>query len=68
VDVLGSVGRGLSYDDVVADSELLDLDGLSVRVLGLKTLLRLKEELGREKDRMTAEILRRMLSDPSDDS
>jgi predicted nucleotidyltransferase len=62
LDVLGSIGRGLTYEDLLADAEMLAIGpGTSIRVLTLKKLIALKEELGGEKDRAMIPILRRTL-------
>jgi predicted nucleotidyltransferase len=63
IDVLGSIGEGLSYDDLVGTSVAVDLDGLLVRLLDLRTLIRLKEQLGREKDRAALDVLRHTLEE-----
>ena len=63
LDVLGEVIGGLTYDDLLVDSTALALDGRSVTVLGLPAIIRLKEALGREKDRAMLEILRRTLEE-----
>jgi len=62
LDVLGSIGRGLVYEDLLEDTALLDIgEGIAIRALTLKKLIALKEELGGEKDRAMIPILRRTL-------
>lgn len=63
LDVLGSVGKDgtLSYDDMLRHSDDIDLDGMHARVLRLREYVRLKEELGREKDLAVLPVLRRTL-------
>ena len=39
----------------------IDLDGLTIRVLGLAALIQTKEEAGRDKDRAVLELLRQAL-------
>jgi predicted nucleotidyltransferase len=64
VDLLGSIGRGRVYQDLLADSEVIDVaEGLPVRVLGLETQIAVKEEIGAEKDRAVLPILRRVLKE-----
>ena len=61
VDVLGAIGRGRTYEDLLSDSAAIDLDGLTIRVLGLAALIQTKEEAGRDKDRAVLELLRQAL-------
>jgi hypothetical protein len=62
VDVLGTIGQALSYEDLLNDTVELNIgDGVSVRVLKLEKLIELKEQLGGEKDRAVLPILRRTL-------
>ncbi len=62
LDVLGTVGRGLSYEDLLPHTiEMEAGGGVRVRVLDLATIVALKEELGGEKDIAVLPILRRTL-------
>lgn len=61
VDVLGAIGCGRSYEDLLPDAIAVDLGGLTVRVLRLAALIRTKEEAGRDKDRAVLELLRTAL-------
>ena len=62
VDLLGTIGNGLGYEDLLPHSQWMAADeGLTVRVLDLETLIKLKEELGRDKDRYMLPILRQAL-------
>jgi hypothetical protein len=64
LDLLGEVGAGRQYEDLVAESLMLPAgEDLFVRVLNLETLIDLKEELGQEKDRATLPVLRRTLEE-----
>jgi len=64
LDLLGSVGRDLGYQDLVPHSVELGIsEGLRIRVLDLETLIALKEELAGEKDRAVLPILRRTLEE-----
>jgi hypothetical protein len=66
LDVLGTIGRGLGHEDLVADTEPVDIgDGVKIRVLKLGKLIELKEELGGEKDRAMLPLLRRTLEEKS---
>lgn len=64
LDFLGTIGKGLSYADLVPHSAEKELgEGLRVRVLDLETLIEIKEQLGGEKDRAVLPILRRTLEE-----
>lgn len=64
LDLLGMIGRGLSYSDLLLHCAEKDLgDGLRVRVLDLETLIAIKQELGGEKDLAVLPILRRTLEE-----
>jgi len=66
LDVLGSVGAKRSYEDLVPFAVAMPVAlGLTVRVLRLDWLIRLKEETGGEKDRAVIPILRRTLEEKS---
>jgi hypothetical protein len=61
LDVMETIGAGLSYADLIADTRVSEVGDLSVRVLGLETIIRSKEQANRDKDRATLPILRRTL-------
>jgi len=64
LDLLGTIGRDLGYQDLVPHSLELDVaEGLRIRVLDLETLIAIKEELAGEKDRAVLPILRRTLEE-----
>jgi hypothetical protein len=51
LDLLCTISHGLSYEQLLPNSESMDQEnGLEIRVLGLETLIELKEQLGGEKD------------------
>ncbi|MBI5479348.1 MAG: hypothetical protein HY906_10855 [Deltaproteobacteria bacterium] len=62
LDVLGAIGNGLGYDDLVGDSTTMDVGQLQLRVLDLATVIALKEQLGRDKDRAALAVLRQTLA------
>jgi hypothetical protein len=66
VDVLGRIGQGRDYDQLLADSVERTIGDHAVRVLGLAALIRSKEEAGRDKDRAVLPILRRTLAEAGD--
>jgi predicted nucleotidyltransferase len=64
LDLLGSIGRDLGYQDLVPHSVEMDIgEGIRVRVLDLETLIAIKEELAGEKDVAVLPILRRTLEE-----
>ena len=50
MDVLGQIGNGRRYEDLLPDAVTYNVGNTMVRVLGLSALIRTKEEAGREKD------------------
>jgi hypothetical protein len=61
LDVMETIGAGLKYADLVEDTRLSEVGGVSVRVLGLESIIRSKEQAGRDKDRAVLPILQRTL-------
>lgn len=49
------------YQDIVQDAVLIDLEGLQVPAASLRTIIRMKEAAGRDKDLMQLPSLRRLL-------
>jgi predicted nucleotidyltransferase len=66
LDVLGTIGRGLTYEDLLPHTIEMDIgDGIRVRVLDLQTIIAIKEELATEKDLAALPLLRRTLREKS---
>src|ERR1044071_820794 len=63
LDVLGRIGLGRRYQDLIADSSMRPLGEITVCVLGLEALIRVKAEAGRDKDLAVLPILRRTLEE-----
>jgi hypothetical protein len=63
VDVLGQIGEGAGYDDLLPDTLEGKADGVALRVLGLRRLIAEKERMNRDKDRAVLAILRRTLDE-----
>ena len=61
LDVMETIGAGMSYADLVSDTRISEVAGVNVRVLGLETIILSKEQANRDKDRATLHILRRTL-------
>lgn len=64
VDVLGTLAGGRDYAQLLPHTVEQPLtEGLSVRMLDLPTLIQVKQETGREKDRLMLPVLRRTLEE-----
>jgi hypothetical protein len=64
LDILGMIGRGNEYGDLLPHSVEMDVgDGVVVRVLDLETLIRMKEAVAAEKDQAVLPLLRRTLEE-----
>lgn len=61
LDVLGRIGTGSGYHDLLPESAARPLGSFSVQVLGLEALIRTKTEANRDKDRAVLAILRATL-------
>ncbi len=61
LDVLGTVGHGLTYQDLVARTVLYELGETPVRVLELAAVIETKEQADRDKDRAALPVLRQTL-------
>ena len=69
LDVLGTIGRGLRYEDLLPNTiEMETGGGVRVRVLDLATIVALKEDLAGEKDLAVLPILRRTLEQKQRDA
>lgn len=64
LDLLGEIGDGKGFNELLPNSSIIELsDGLSVRLLDLKTLIETKEAVAHEKDLAVLPILRRTLEE-----
>ncbi len=61
LDLLAVVGEGETFATLIAETERVRLGDDAFRILALPALIRLKETLGREKDRAALPLLRRVL-------
>ena len=57
LDVLCQLHDGRGYEELAEHSELIEDEGLRVRILDLETLIEVKASTGRAKDRLTIPIL-----------
>ena len=66
LDLLGAIGNDQGYAELLDHAEEMAIgEGLTVRLLNLATLIRLKEATAREKDRAVLAILHRTLEEQS---
>ena len=61
LDLLGSIGAGQSYEELLPKTSPFEVGGIEVKVLELAAVIETKEHAAREKDRATLEILRETL-------
>lgn len=66
LDVLGSIGAGLAFTDLMPNSRRRSIQGLPVWVLRLETVIAAKEATGRAKDRAALPMLRDTLAQRED--
>ena len=63
LDLLGTIGTDHDYEDLSNHVVEHEVSGLRLHVLDLETLIKVKEEVGFEKDRAVLPILRRTLEE-----
>ena len=63
LDVLGTIGKGLGYEDLVGHSIDIQLATRRVTVLGLARLIEVKQDAGRAKDLAVLPTLKATLSE-----
>jgi len=64
LDILGTIGKGgQSYDDLLPHTKEMRVAGMTARVLDLETLIKIKQDLGYEKDKAMLPILKRTLEE-----
>lgn len=63
LDVLGSVGADQVFEDLMPESRIRTIHGLSISVLTLKAVIATKEIAGRSKDRAMLDLLRETLEE-----
>ena len=66
LDLLGIIGKGHGYQELLTHTMEMELgNGLTIRLLDLQTLIKIKEETARDKDKAVMAILRRTLEEKS---
>jgi predicted nucleotidyltransferase len=63
LDLLGAIGDGKSYEDLIEQTSKESLENMSVYLLNLETLINIKEKIGREKDNAVLPVLRSTLEE-----
>jgi len=61
LDLLGTIGTGRGYEELVGHTVTVDVEEMHLRVLDLQTLVQVKEETAREKDLLMLTLLKRLL-------
>lgn len=66
LDLLGAIGKNRGYRDLLGETvEMTVGTGLSVRVLDLAMLVKVKQEVGHAKDRAVLAVLQRTSEEQS---
>ena len=64
LDLLGTIGSGHAYQDLLPETTAVEIgDGLTVRLLNLAALIRIKRETAQEKDLYQLAILQRLVEE-----
>jgi predicted nucleotidyltransferase len=63
VDCLATIEENTAFEDVLADTDWMELDGIPVRVLSLPRLIEVKRKLSRPKDQLALLQLRATLEE-----
>ena len=63
LDLLGAVAGDLDYEALLGGSESAVVDGRTLRLLKLETLLEIKERTGRPKDQVMLPLIRHTLAE-----
>ncbi len=63
LDLLGTIGVGHSYNDLLQHTIELEVSDLRLRILDLETLIKVKKETISEKDKVIIPILQRTLEE-----
>jgi len=63
LDLLGTIGIGHSYEDLLQHTVEIEASGLRLRILDLETLIEVKKETISDKDKAVIPILQRTLEE-----
>jgi predicted nucleotidyltransferase len=67
IDALGALHDGRGYEELLANTDTVDFDGRSLRIVDLQTLIEIKSGTGRAKDRLVVPILLALARQRSDE-
>ena len=66
LDLLGNIGANRGYDELLPDTEIIELSPrMKIRLLTLAKLIEVKGESAQEKDRAALAVLRQTLKERS---
>ena len=66
LDLLGVIGKGYGYNELLEHTGEMEVGaGVTIRLLDLETLIKVKKETARDKDKAVLAILRRTLEEKS---
>lgn len=63
LDLLGTIGKGYSYEDLLKHTEKIQIDNYCLSILSLEKLIEVKERLARDSDKAMLPILKRTLEE-----
>jgi len=63
LDLLGTIGAGHSYEDLIENTVKFEVAGLNMRILNLEKLIEVKKETLTEKDKSVLPILQHTLEE-----
>ena len=63
LEIRDTIGRALSYEDLISQTDEMEVGEFRIRVLQLEKLIALKQELGREQDLAMLPTLRSTLAE-----
>ena len=63
LDLLGTIGDSEDYNDLIKDSDVIEISGKKIQLQSLESLIKIKQFLGAEKDRAMMPLLLKTLEE-----
>ena len=63
LDLLGTIGDSEDYNDLLKDTEVIEISGKKILLQSLESLIKIKQFLGAEKDKAMMPLLLRILEE-----